>query len=136
MMDSRLPWKLKLGLSLSVTGLAISIFMAGFMDYFAENLEVEPAINFLLYLSIRIIGNMIAIIGFVLLLLGFMEYVRIHRLLLVPPQGQGINPSKSMLMQFTICHGCHRKIPFESILCPYCGLKQVEGGTVTLKSIE
>ena len=121
-MDSRLPWQLKMGIILFTLGLIISIFMAGIMDYYEREIGEEPESNYLTYLSIRITGNVIAIIGFIFLLLGFMEHNRVLRHPMPPPVNAPVGPPNTITMQVITCNGCKRQIPFDSNLCPYCGM--------------
>lgn len=132
MNGNRMAWQLRLGMILLVIGLALTIFMMGFMDYYSRELGENEA-NFFLYLSVQITGNIILIIGIIFVIIGFLDRYKmvIRPPLSPPPPGPGIIPQNNIQTKIKVCGGCGRQIPFDSNLCPYCGVKITE---ISIKS--
>jgi hypothetical protein len=131
----RMSWQLRLGIILLVIGLALTISLMGFMDHYSNELGENDA-DFFLYMSVQVTGNIIFIIGIIIVIIGFLDRYRmiIRPPILSPPQGPGIIPQNNIQTKIKVCGGCGRQIPFDSNLCPYCGVKQEGGEDITLKN--
>lgn len=127
MNGNRILWRLKLGMILLIIGLAITIFMMGFMDHFSVELGENDA-DYFLYSNVQITGIIILIIGIIVVIIGFLDRYKtlIRPPVGPPPPGPQVMPPDHIQMHIKVCGRCKGQIPFDSNLCPYCGVKITE----------
>lgn len=134
--DDRLLWQHKLGLIFFASGLALSLFIVGYMNYYESYIgEIENE-SFIVFLSLLITGTILIIVGINYLIIGFIESYRMEKEELPESPIMGFVPHKNIIPTgVIICKGCQRQIPCDSNLCPYCGMSQIGKSSITLKDI-